>query len=192
MDTSLPDPARLAARLAQLHKTSVSPTGQFGFHIPTCHGRFAQVVDWDPSWTSFFTKLLAGALHQDKIKNDPWPELDRVSDRVLTHVIPRLLGTLERDGRSVKPVLIHGDLWEGNIGTSSDTGDILIFDAGSYYAHSEMEIGMWRCTRHGISSEVFLSEYLSIVDRSDPKEEWDDRNRLYCVKMNMVHSGHHK
>ncbi|KAI9747256.1 MAG: hypothetical protein M4579_007497 [Chaenotheca gracillima] len=99
---------------------------------------------------------------------------------------------MERDGRSVKPALIHGDLWEGNIGTSFDTGDILIFDAGAYYAHNEMDIGMWRCARHRINSKVFFNEYLRNVGPSDPIDEWDDRNRLYCVKMNMVHSGHHK
>ena len=192
MDNNLPDPSRFTTLLAKMHTSSISPTGQFGFHIPTCHGKFAQTIDWDSSWTSFFTKLLAGALHLDRLTNDSWPELDRVSDRVLSHVIPRLLGALESDGRQVRPSLIHGDLWEGNIGTAFDTGDILIFDAGAYYAHNEMEIGMWRCARHRINSKVFFREYLRNVPPSEPAEEWDDRNRIYCVKMNMIHSAHHK
>ena len=35
----LPDPTGLAIRLAELHRTSVSPTGKFGFHVPTYDGK---------------------------------------------------------------------------------------------------------------------------------------------------------
>jgi hypothetical protein len=26
---------------------------------------------------------------------------------------------------------------------------------------------------------------------SEPAEEFEDRNRLYCIKMNIIHSAHH-
>ena len=55
-----PEPTRLAARLAELHKNSVSPTGKFGFHIKTCHGKMAQANDcWEDSWEIFYHKQLA-------------------------------------------------------------------------------------------------------------------------------------
>lgn len=38
--------------------------------------------------------------------------------------------------------LIHGDLWGGNMGTLLETGEIVLFDAGCYYAHNEMDIAM--------------------------------------------------
>lgn len=192
MRNQLPDPIQLGKRLADFHRASVSPNGKFGFGISTYHGKFPQYVDWDSNWASFFTKLLADALRLDKENNDPWPELERVSERTLTKVIPRLLGVLQEDGRKIKPCLIHGDLWEGNIGISCDTGEILIFDAGAYYAHNEMEIGMWRCARHKINARMFTKQYLKFYPPSEPKEEWEDRNRIYCVKMNIVHSAHHK
>jgi protein-ribulosamine 3-kinase len=55
--------------------------------------------------------------------------LDNLAKKIFSHVIPRLIGNLERDGRSIKPCLIHGDLWEGNIGTVQETGDIYIYDS---------------------------------------------------------------
>lgn len=191
MSNKLPDPKRFCSRLAELHRASESPTGKFGFHVPTCHGRFPQFVEWDSSWTFFFTKLLDDVLSRDIHNNGPWLALEKVSQRTLTHVIPRLIGALESEGRSVKPSLIHGDLWEGNIGTEFETGEIYIFDAGAYYAHNEMEIGMWRCERHKIRSEVYKRAYLRNSTVSEPADEWDDRNRIYCVKMNMIHSAHH-
>lgn len=191
MDNKLPSAAQSCAQLAELHRSSKSSTGEFGFHISTCHGRFPQVVGWDKSWASFFAKLLDGAFKLDLDTNGPWEELQTVSSRVLSHVIPRLLGILELDGRVLKPCLIHGDLWEGNIGTDYETGKIYIFDSGAYYAHNEMEIGMWRCARHKIGSKKFKLQYLREFEMSEPKDEWDDRNRLYCVKMNIIHSAHH-
>ncbi|KAL9121833.1 MAG: hypothetical protein Q9187_001608 [Circinaria calcarea] len=191
MSNKLPEPVQFCSRLAELHRISESPTGKFGFHVPTCHGRFPQLVGWDSSWTSFFTKLLGDVLRTDLARNGPWPALEKVSDRILTAVLPRLLGVLESDGRSVKPSLIHGDLWDGNVGTEVGTGNILIFDAGAYYAHNEMEIGMWRCERHKLRSEVYKREYFRNTPVSEPADEWDDRNRIYCVKMNIVHSAQH-
>lgn len=192
MSNDLPDPVQFCSRVAELHKRSKSPTNQFGFHITTCQGRFPQAVGWDPSWESFFTKLLADSIRLDFQENGVWDDLQKVSERVLTEVIPRLIGPLESDGRSVKPCLIHGDLWDGNIGTDYETGDVYIFDAGAYYAHNEMEISMWRCERHRIKSKVYQREYLRNAGVSEPVEQFDDRNRIYCVYMNMIASAHHE
>lgn len=113
----MPDPAKLGAQLADLHRRSFSPNGKFGFHVPTYDGRLPQTVEWNDSWASFFANLLVGVLRLDVVTNGPWKELEDIVDRTVQEVIPRLLGALESEGRSVKPCLIHGDLWEGNIGT---------------------------------------------------------------------------
>ena len=186
----LPDPVCLAVRMAELHTISVSPTGKFGFHLPTYDGKLPQVTDWDSSWASFFRTLLTGVLWLDVEINGPWKELEDLARRVMKEVIPRLLGTLESDGRSVKPCLIHGDLWEGNIGTDLDTGNIYIFDACSYYAHNEMEIGMWRTEHHRMKANVYKREYLRNMEPSEPADEWDDRNRLYSDKTKLMYSAH--
>lgn len=52
-------------------------------------------------------------------------------------VIPRLLRPLESEGRSVKPSLVHGDLWYANSGIDMATYESLVFDACSFYAHNE-------------------------------------------------------
>ncbi|KAJ5933739.1 hypothetical protein N7454_006068 [Penicillium verhagenii] len=56
--------------------------------------------------------------------NGFWKELDDAMQITLEKLIPRLLDPLTADGRSIKPCLIHGDLWESNIGTDPTTGDI--------------------------------------------------------------------
>ena len=186
----LPDPRLLGARLAQLHKQSQSPTGKFGFYCPTYDGKLPQETDWDDSWVSFFTKLLKGVAELDAGVNGRWNELDEILQATTETVIPRLLGPLERDGRRIKPCLIHGDLWEGNIGTDIETGELYVFDAASYYGHNEMELGIWRTDHHRMNGSSYKREYERNFRASEPIEEWDDRNRLYCVKTQLMYSAH--
>lgn len=192
MSDTLPDPCELAKSLANLHRTTISPSGRFGFHTTTWHGKVPQRVQWDSSWVSFFRELLDYALQKDLENSGSWPALEEIASTVLDKVVPRLLGVLESNGRSIRPALIHGDLWEGNIATERGTNRILLIDAAAYYAHCEMEIGMWRCQRHAIHDARFTNAYLEQVPKDEPVDEWDDRNRLYCIKMNLVHSAHHK
>ena len=122
--------------------------------------------------------------------NKPWNELEIAVDRTLSQVIPRLLGALESAGRSIKPCLIHGDLWEGNIGTEYETGNIFIFDAAPYYAHNEMELAIWSTEHHRMKNKVYKREYLRNFQPSEPSDEFDDRNRLYSVKTQLMYSAH--
>lgn len=185
---SMPDAAKLGKSLAELHDRSQSPNGMFGFPLTTYDGSKTQVVDWDSSWTSFFSKLLAEAYRHDIETNGQWDDLHAVFERTQTHLIPRLIGALETDGRSVKPCLIHGDLWDGNIGTDANTGLPFIFDAAVYYAHHEMELGIWRAERHRLRAMIYRKEYIRNMMPSEPVSEWDDRNRLYSTKTNLMHS----
>lgn len=191
MSDRFPDPNQLCRRLARLHRTSISPTGKFGFHINTCQGKTQQAVGWESSWAVLFEKMLRHVAQEDSNTNGAWEALDQVVGRLLSHVIPRLLGALESDGRSIKPCLIHGDLWEGNTGTTFDTGNIYTFDAASFYAHNEMETGNWRCFYNNIHNKVYTRTYLKNYAPSEPKEEWEDRNRLYCIYYNVLYSVNH-
>lgn len=132
-----PDPAEFTKRLAELHRVSRSPTGQFGFHVQTWDGKIPQYVDWQDSWATFFTNLLLGVCERDLATNGPWPEMERATQHLAKVVIPRLLGILQVEGRVLKPSIIHGDLWEGNMGIQVKTGKSILFDAGSYYGHNE-------------------------------------------------------
>ena len=106
----LPDPVQLGPLIAERHKKSESPTGKFGFPVPTYDGSQIQVTRWDENWPRFFTNLLKGIQELDWKTNGHWKEPDNALDRTYECVIPRLLGALEADGRTIKPCLIHGDL----------------------------------------------------------------------------------
>jgi len=183
VDTA-PDAAEFTARLAQMHKSSRSPTGKFGFPVKTCDGKMAHTVDWEEDWAVFFRKLFLGVCKLDLETNGPWPELERATEQVANKVIPRLLDNLRTsEGEKIKPCIIHGDLWEGNMGVNMETGDTLLFDAGSYFAHNEMELGHWRCEFSSVfRAKVYTRHYLRNYPAAEPVDEFDDRNRLYSLK----------
>ena len=190
INNDLPEPQALGASLAKLHRESRSPTGQFGLHTTTYDGKLPQKTDWESSWTVFFGNLLTATASLDSEINGPWDDLSIAIDQTVKIVIPRLLDALEAEGRGIKPCLIHGDLWEGNIGTDYQTGKLYIFDAASYYTHNEMELGIWRTDHHQMKSKAYKVEYLRNFEASEPVDEWDDRNRLYSVKTQLMYSAH--
>lgn len=192
MSDRVPEPNQLYTKLAQLHRTSVLPNGEFGLHVTTCQGQIPQGSGlWEEKWTDLFSKLLQHVIELDFKTNEYWEEFDKLEKRIFSHFIPRLIGNLERNGRSIKPCMIHADLWEGNTGTSYDTGDVYIFDSGAFYAHNEMEIGDWRCHYNKIHNKVYTRTYLKHYGPSEPREEWDDRNRMYCIYYNVIYSVNH-
>lgn len=137
MTDEMPDPHKFTARLAALHQNSKSPTGKFGFHVTTYTGNLPQTNEWEASWEVYFSKSMRLALELELEAKGPDPEFDALVPALFDKVIPRLLHPLESEGRSVKPSLVHGDLWYANSGIDIDTGQSLLFDACSFYAHNE-------------------------------------------------------
>ena len=63
-------------------------------------------------------------------------------DDYMSKVLPRYLGPLETDGRSIQPCLCHTDLWPGNVKLRADASAI-VFDANALWAHSEGNAGFF-------------------------------------------------
>ncbi len=133
----LPAPEDFIPRLADLHENSQSPNGKFGFHLTTYAGNLPQMVDWETSWETFFANSLRHALDLEIKAKGPDPQLEVLLPILFETVVPRLLRPLETNGRSVKPSLVHGDLWHANSGHDRKTGGSIIFDACCFYAHNE-------------------------------------------------------
>lgn len=185
MDHQMPDPVDLCARLVELHRSSESPTGKFGFHVKTCHGKIVQNNNWDANWTSYFTELVTNFYEVELGINGPWQEYEEAFKQLCEHAIPQILDPLQADGRILKPCLVHGDLWEENTGTNLKTGETVAFDAACMYAHNEYELGMWR-PDHFRFGRPHFRQYLKNFPPSPPVEQWDDRNRLYSIKFNIA------
>lgn len=144
----LPDVPKFCEKVAELHTNSVSPTGQYGFHVTTHHGNLAQDNTWNSSWEDFFAQGLRRMLELEEATQGPNEEITKLRVPLFEKVIPRLLRPLESGGRKIKPSLVHGDLWYGNASTDLDTDEPMVYDACCFYAHNEYELGSWRPARN--------------------------------------------
>ncbi|KAI8630208.1 Fructosamine kinase-domain-containing protein [Xylariaceae sp. FL1651] len=190
--STAPEPADFVAKIADIHRNGTSPNGMFGYPVPTVIGRMQRTVTWEKSWAASFTYQLKDVIGYDNETNGPWPELEAACNQLIDKVIPRLLGALQSEGREIVPSLIHGDLWERNVGIDMETGETILFDPGCTYAHNEMEFGTWRCTwATYFNSPVYMRLYQEHIEPSEPAEEWDDRNRLYSVHPYLTDSAGH-
>lgn len=169
---------QLGKKLALMHKHGVSPNGQFGFDRPTHCGATEQDNTWNKSWPSFWADQRIG----DLVKRIGDKELRDLEAKMREHVYPRLLDTLQ----DVKPAIIHGDLWSGNAGTDRQTGEPIIFDPSSYYAHNEAELGIMKM--FGGFSSPFFDAYHEVLPRSQPEEYYSERVQLYELYHHLNHA----
>ena len=189
----------LAEKLAKLHSTPAPvPQGcdrpMFGFPVTTCCGDTPQDNSFSDDWADFYgRKRLMAILERGEGRNGKDGELRKNVERVVSHVVPRLLGKGHLGGSNgITPVVIHGDLWSGNKGTvtleledGAEATEEMVFDPSAVYGHSEYELGIMRM--FGGFGGSFLREYHKILPKTEPVEEYEDRVNLYELYHHLNH-----
>ena len=139
IDNDIPSPKSYMAPVTALHLRSMgkSPTGKFGFSVKTRFGHLPQANDWESSWETWWTRHMKMILdREEQIRGPHTPEAVQLKEIFLTKILPRYLRPLETGGRSIKPCLLHTDLWPGNVKYKFDE-TVSIFDANGLWAHNE-------------------------------------------------------
>jgi protein-ribulosamine 3-kinase len=138
-DNKCPDENEVAAVLSALHRSSSSPTGKFGFHVQTFNGWAPMVNGWYDTWEEYFSRQLRSDFEWTENIRGPDAEFNEVAGEFFSKVIPRLLRPLQTEGRSIRPVLLHGDVYSGNMKLDIDTSKVILFDSCCCYGHNESE-----------------------------------------------------
>ncbi|KAL1884047.1 hypothetical protein Daus18300_000156 [Diaporthe australafricana] len=177
-----PDTGRLSQAVAELHTRSVehNPTGRWGFHMTTYNGPLAQDNTWTDTWEESWIRGMKRLFAYERDSRGPSEELEKLMKPYFEKVCPRLLRPLETNGRHIKPVLIHGDLWVGNTAVQAETNDPFLFDSSAFWGHNEYELSYMRpiATDWG---RKYVEAYHKLIPKSEPQEDWDARNALYAT-----------
>ncbi|VUC26634.1 unnamed protein product [Clonostachys rosea] len=181
LSEGLPPIPQFVNAVAQLHTVKRNPSGKFGFHVTTYNGTLAQDNTWCDTWEEFYMKGMKRILKLEEEVRGPSSELRKISVPFLSKVIPRLLRPLETQGRKIDPVLIHGDLWIGNVSAQAGSNDPLMFDASAFWGHNEYELSTMRPLKNEWAKEC-MESYHALIPRSEPVEDWDARNALYAIR----------
>jgi len=180
----------LAQKLGKLHTTPAPPpeghqTPMFGFPVTTCCGDTPQANGYMASWAQFYAEnRLLAILKRAENRNGKDFKLRESIEILCAKVVPRLIGdNLLNNGNGVIPVVVHGDLWSGNVSTGVIGGgegpeEDVVFDPSACYAHSEYELGIMQMFG-GFSGS--MKEYHEICPKTAPVAEFKDRVSLYEV-----------
>lgn len=189
----------LAHKLATLHSAPTSiPEGfsapVFGFPAVTYCGPTPQANKFSSSWREFFVHdRMRMILKSCEVERESDNELRYWVERTIDGPIAHLLADGHLGGQmGIKPAIVHGNLWYGNkmrgtipsSFTSYEAEDIL-FDPSAAWCHSEFELGIL-CLFGGFSAG-FFQEYHSLIPKTDPKHEYDDRVELYMLYHQLNH-----
>jgi len=133
--------------LAQMHEVTVH--GQFGWQEDNFIGLTPQSNQWQSNWRSFFAEQRIGwQLQLLREKSVKLGNIDHIVDACHKGLLHH----------KVFPSLVHGDLWQGNMGFCD--GKPLIFDPASYYGDREVDIAMTEL--FGTLPQDFYQGYQSI------------------------------
>ncbi|KAJ7705979.1 fructosamine kinase PKL/CAK/FruK [Mycena rosella] len=180
--TSLSDAAarRLGKRLAtELHQYN-GPEKKFGFGVATYCGATRLQNGWFDSWDACYSAMIGDLLSQ-LTKKGGFASLCTKGEEVRQNVIPKLLGSLE-----ARPVLLHGDLWSGNMGAEATSGEPVIFDPASYYGHNEADLAIARI--FGGVHQSFFEAYHQHLPKTPPAEQYDLRQEIYQLFHYLNHT----
>jgi fructosamine-3-kinase len=154
--------------LAQLH-SSLGPA--YGFEHDNYIGSTPQPNHWCDSWVEFFrTNRLE---HLIRLL-DRHGKLNSHERRLCQRFIENLDTVL--DERITRPVLLHGDLWGGNVMQDGDGRPALI-DPACYFGHNEADLAMTYL--FGGFSERFYAAYQEILPFEDGYKERFEIYNLY-------------
>ncbi|KAI0815528.1 Fructosamine kinase-domain-containing protein [Xylaria sp. FL0064] len=187
MTDELPDLESFPAKMGDMRSAGVSPNGKFGFDVTTFHGNIPIEHGWSDTWEEYFTRKTRVLFELEQKAQGPNEEIRKLMVPFFEKVVPRLLRPLETGGRSIQPSLIHGDLWHGDASMDKVTGLPVIFDAASFYAHNEYELGVWRQPWNKIKKN-YRMRYYEHFPKSQPEGDYDYRNALYATRVNILDS----
>ena len=130
--TGLANQSELGEQLAAMHRVQAD---QFGWDIDNTIGVTQQLNNKMDNWVEFWRNQRLGFQLQLAADNGYGGELQSLGERLLLDM-PKLF-----TDRVIKPSMLHGDLWGGNVAGLSD-GTPVIYDPAFYYGDREADLAM--------------------------------------------------
>jgi len=124
--------AQLGAAVAALHRVTAQ---KFGWSRDNTIGATPQRNTPMEDWLGFFRECRLGFQLDLATRNHARRTLLDKGERLLSGLAPLF------SNHAVKPALLHGDLWRGNVGFDG-TGAPLVFDPAVYYGDRETDLAM--------------------------------------------------
>ncbi len=184
--TGRTDQRLLGEQLADMHDVSVE---QFGWDINNTIGATFQPNAWMDSWLDFWREQRLGLQLKLAAQNGYGGELQSLGEKLLVEM-PLLFADRVFSTRKIKPSMLHGDLWGGNVAGMQD-GTPIIFDPAFYYGDREADLAMTYLFG-GFTSDFYAS-YQNVYPLDDGFVVRKTFYNIYHIinHLNMFGGGYH-
>ena len=171
----------LGEQLAAMHRVTAR---QFGWGIDNTIGATHQSNAWRENWLDFWSEQRLGFQLQLAAQNGYGGVLQSLGESLLIEM-PKLF-----TGREMKPSMLHGDLWGGNVAGLKD-GTPVIFDPAFYYGDREADLAMTYV--FGGFSADFYASYQNAFPLDDGFAVRKTFYNIYHIinHLNMFGGGYH-
>ena len=163
----------LGFQLAALHKMGDAKT--FGFERDNFIGSLPQFNKKSDNWVDFYVwerlqPQLKMALDSGRLNSAEVPAESKLFSRC-NNLFP-----------SIKPSLLHGDLWSGNFLIASN-GQPYLIDPAVYAGHHEVDLAMTRL--FGGFEERFYHAYYEVIPKETGEKERCEIYQLYYLLVHL-------
>eukprot|EP00188_Purpureofilum_apyrenoidigerum_P004813 Plantae.Rhodophyta-Purpureofilum_apyrenoidigerum.ctg574.p1 GENE.Plantae.Rhodophyta-Purpureofilum_apyrenoidigerum.ctg574~~Plantae.Rhodophyta-Purpureofilum_apyrenoidigerum.ctg574.p1 ORF type:complete len:407 (+),score=63.80 Plantae.Rhodophyta-Purpureofilum_apyrenoidigerum.ctg574:331-1551(+) len=169
----------LGQRLARMHLSNALDDvhkGRFGFMVNNFLSLTPMDNRWINHWPKFITRriaLLIRSLFESKAyAHAPLQKTDE--NKELLIMGQKLVDNMDDyfQGVEVRPSLLHGDLWIGNIGATKEHS--LVYDPACFFGHHELDLAIM--DMFGGFTSAFFDAYREVLPESPG---FADRAKLY-------------
>ena len=160
----------------QIHSIS---NKQFGFDFNTQIGAIKQINSFKKSWVDFYTNNRLNTVLELANKKE---NLGKTINNKIFLILKNMKNLIPDNP---KPLLLHGDLWEGNI-LFNKKKFIGFIDPGSFFGHSEMEVAYLRWFNPSFVDLKFLDKYNDYIKLEKNYLSYEPIYELYYALSNIA------
>ena len=162
--------------IIKIHSCSHS---SYGFNFDTQIGGIKHTNQYRNSWAEFYLHTRLHYFFDLANKNN-------LLNKSLRNKIDKIMKQINNlIPNRPKPMLLHGDLWEGNI-LFKNYKFVSFIDPGSFYGHNEMELAYLRWFSPKFVDENFLNKYKDYIPIDKNYLVYEPVYQLYYALCNVV------
>jgi len=162
--------------IVKIHSVS---NRQYGFGFNTQIGAIKQINNFENNWVYFYSNYRLNDILEIANKRI---NLGKVINKKILLILNNMKNLIPSNP---KPLLLHGDLWEGNI-LFKKNKFVGFIDPGSFFGHSEMEVAYLRWFNPPFVDINFLDKYNDKILLDKEYLNYEPIYQLYYALCNVA------
>ena len=151
----------------------------FGFNFNTQIGALEQINDYENNWANFYSTKRLNPIFELANKKE---NMGKFINEKIIYILKHIKNLIPENPL---PMLLHGDLWEGNI-LFNNNKFVGFIDPGSFFGHNEMEVAYLRWFNPSFIDYQFLEKYNDFIKLDKNYQDYEMIYQLYYALCNVA------